>query len=309
MRILNRKISSLKDDMWDALKAFERKIAEFDATFACIPDGALIFNPEGAIIAINDTALDILGVQRGEVSLMPLRSWIDTFKIQGPDGKHLSQNTLRIDNSILSFEKTSGNTIRIINKKGRKKILSVSTSPIYDEQKKPAMGTVMILSDITQQETLNSILQVTVKAETMRELLNESANIISNNFNIFMLGIYLYDTDTETLRIRASKGIKKDLLKKVGIQYISEGSPGVSSRAVREKKTIVIGDASESSATMGYGEIDEMLGVKSAIGIPLLAGNTVEGSITLLQAAGENLSRRRDPHSRDRLWPACHEHQ
>ncbi len=288
--MLNRKISSLKDDMWDALKAFERKIAEFDATFACIPDGAFIINTEGSVIAINDTALNILGIQRDEVSHMPFRSWIETFNIHGPDGKLLSQKSLHLDNKIISFEKISGYNIRIVNKKGRKKILSLSASPIYDDHKKSTMGTVVIFSDITLQETLNSILQLTVNAETMRDLLNESANIISNNFNISMLGIYLYDEDMGTLRIRASKGIKKDVLKVVGLQYVSEGCPGVSAAAVREKKTIIVEDVTVENTTMGYSKINERLEIKSAIGIPLLTGNTVQGSITLLQIAGEDLS-------------------
>ncbi|HEY3421699.1 MAG TPA: PAS domain-containing protein, partial [Methanocellaceae archaeon] len=290
MNKLNRKISSLKDDMWDALKAFERKIAEFDATFACIPDGAFIINNEGSVIAINDTALNILGIQRSEIHLIPFTSWIETFKIHGPDGKPLSQKVLQLDNKIISFDKVSGYTLRIVNKKGRKKILSLSASPIYDDHNKSATGTVVIFSDITLQETLNSILQVTVKAETMRDLLTESANIISNNFSISMLGIYLYDEDTGTLRIRASKGLKKDVLKVVGIQYVSEGSPGVSSAAIRDRKTIIAEGAADVTAKMGYGDINQRLGVKSVIGIPLLVGNTVQGSITLLQVADKELS-------------------
>ena len=287
---MNRKISSLKDDMWDALKSFERKIAEFDATFACIPDGAFIINTEGIIIAINDTALNILGIQRSEVSQLPFRSWIETFKIHGPDGKPLSQKILHLDNKIISFDKTSGYALRIVNKKGRNKILSLSASPIYDEHQKSAMGTVVIFSDVTLQETLNSILQVTVKAETMRDLLNETADILSNNFNISMLGIYLYDEDIGTLRVRASKGLKKDVLKAVGLQYVSDGSPGLAAATVREKKIIIIEDVAAREITMGHGEIDECLGIKSAVGIPLLVGNTVQGSITLLQVAGKELS-------------------
>ena len=156
--------------------------------------------------------------------------------------------------------------------------------------KKSSMGTVVIFSDITLQETLNSILQVTVKAETMRELLNESANIISNNFNISMLGIYLYDEDTGTLRIRASKGLKKDVLKVVGLQYVSEGLPEYLQQLSAKKRRSSLMIWLTKNIHMGYGDIDERLGIKSAIGIPLLTGNTVQGSITLLQVDDKGLS-------------------
>lgn len=193
--------------------------------------------------------------------------------------------------TIQNGEKIPGYPISIINQKNRKKMLSVSTSPICDEHTKAVVGTVVILSDITLQETLNAILRVTLSAETMRELLKGSVDVISNNFNISTLLIYLYDEDSGTLRMRASKGVNKDMIKAVGSQRVSQGSRGVSAAAVRERKTVILDDAKASFLTMGYDGINEHMSVHSVIGIPLLAGNMVQGSITLVQVAGEYLSK------------------
>ena len=76
----------------------------------------------------------------------------------------------------------------------------------------------------------------------------------------------------------------------MGNSTFPKGLPESLQQRSSKKRRSLLKTLRPERSPLEYGDIDKRLGIKSAIGIPLLAGNTIQGSITLLQVDGEDLS-------------------
>lgn len=148
-------------------KALEKSRDYLKLVMASMSNGMLSIDTEGNIITINNAAEDLLGIDAKEANQLNLRSIFD-FRSSGIE-RALIDGTPATDVEIV-YEKPSGRVV-----------LSLSASPIVDEDKKePYTGVVIMLRDLTEIKQLQEKVRRSEKLAAIGELAAGIAHEVRN---------------------------------------------------------------------------------------------------------------------------------
>lgn len=132
-----------------ALKAerelLQHRTAQLEATIDALPDGYILYNPDGSVSRMNVVAKEVLGYSDEELQL-PYEQRIATLKIQTPSGETFPIERIP-SNRALRGETVRGEVMKI-SRPHRDYWLSVSAAPIVAGEG-TLQGVVMEFSDFT----------------------------------------------------------------------------------------------------------------------------------------------------------------
>lgn len=148
-------------------RALEKSRDYLKLVMASMSNGMLSIDAAGDIITINKSACNLLGIKEKDIGRIDLRSMID-FQSSGIN-KTLTDGTAIADQEIV-YEKPTGQLI-----------LSISVSPIVDEDKKsPFTGAVIMLRDLTEIKRLQEKVRRNEKLAAIGELAAGIAHEVRN---------------------------------------------------------------------------------------------------------------------------------
>jgi len=124
--------------------------------------------------------------------------------------------------------------------------------------------------------TLEDISALILQSHDLDETLRNIANLVAKRMRTDVCSIYLLDTDDETLRLRATKGLSKRAIGKVTMK-IGEGLTGM---AAQERRSIAIQDPENHPKYRYFKETGEEK-FHSFLGIPLFDRKAPLGVIVL----------------------------
>ena len=131
----------------DLARQLERHASQLDATMEAIPDGLIVYGPQGEIVRVNDSAREMLGYP-DEILRDPLFNRIEYLDVRGPEGFPMAPQETAPARALRGETVRSETvSIRMAGSPGRR-WLSLSAAPIRDSEGRMA-GAVMTMADIT----------------------------------------------------------------------------------------------------------------------------------------------------------------
>jgi PAS domain S-box-containing protein len=184
----------------DLARQLERHASQLDATMEAIPDGLIVYGPQGEIVRVNDSAREMLGYP-DEILRDPLFNRIEYLDVRGPEGFPMAPQETAPARALRGETVRSETvSIRMAGSPGRR-WLSLSAAPIRDSEGRMA-GAVMTMADITALREAQAHLQeaneeLLVQAE---ELQTQAEELLSQREQLQDLALEIED---ERARLRA----------------------------------------------------------------------------------------------------------
>lgn len=166
------------------LAEVQRQAAQLNATFSSIPDGVIIYDTSGAIVGMNDAAINLRGKLPVEVRL-PLGERLATLGAETPSGVTFAEEESPAWRAIHG-ETVTGELMVLHDAVGRRLWISVSAAPIHIVGEEP-VGAVVVITEVTRlreaQDERSAILHsvshdlrsplmvIGVQAETLQQFL------------------------------------------------------------------------------------------------------------------------------------------
>lgn len=189
--ITERKLA--EEEREHLLNEVQHRVAELDATLNSLADGVFIYDAEGHIVHINETARNVMGYSPEESTLLP-EARIALRRYERPDGTRIAPDELPISRA------RKGEIVRselvVIHTPKRTVWTTLSAAPIQMPDGR-MLGAIVTLTDITpfhqlQEERERLLAEVEHRATELDATLNSIAD-----------GVVIYDLHGNILRMNA----------------------------------------------------------------------------------------------------------
>ena len=244
----------------------------YRAIFEWSRDAILLIDPEGKVMEINQSGLDLLGYKSRE-QLLSLRSAAELFKNREDFRRFLK--TIFQDGFASEFD-------NLISKANGTTFDALTTASVINDHDGNTEGYVIIIRDITRQKsaqeqikkqnvrfsTLNAISMTVSSSLNLNEILDSTIDKILELLESHSVRVYLLDKKQEILFLAAHKGLLSDLVNKSHMRRRKVGY-GHLGKAVQTIKPVVINHLEEPSNPYARPIIEA--GIKTTIYIPLVS--------------------------------------
>ncbi|MDP8254687.1 MAG: histidine kinase N-terminal 7TM domain-containing protein [Candidatus Alcyoniella australis] len=256
---------------------------------AQLPEALLFFDRRAELIDLNPAAEILLGLSPVKAIGRRLEELIS------PDG------ALRLDVQQAGLlrsdmHRAAGGDEALIRREieidtadGPWRNLQITFSAFMRQGEARVEGVAMRALDVTasrmaqrQREALLAISMAINNAQDVVSLCSVCVKQLAQILEMPIAGIWLYEAQHDRVRLTSSIGMTEELERKIAVQYLKPGGPGVAAQTARSRELIVLDDAA-SSPLLSYA-MPEVLKNQSRtmICVPLVVGDELIGVIQVV---------------------------
>lgn len=280
-------LSTDLQQMADSLRERERQIGEHERLLQSVMDNAFqlqgLLNPEGILLDVNRTALDLIGAAKEDV--VGRCFWDTPWWNHNPETRNRIRRAIKkaADGEFLRFEATHLDT------HGALHYIDVSLKPIKDDNGKVIyllpegrdindrkQAEAKILRHMENLASLRMIDAAINSSLDLRVTLDVLLEQTLGRLQVDAACVLLFSSHTQILTYAAGLGFRTDRVAWSRV-LLGEGLAGV---AAFERKTLLIKDLSENSLPVPENLI-EAEQFRAYVGVPLVAKGEIKGVLEL----------------------------
>jgi two-component system NtrC family sensor kinase len=266
----------------ERLKGLQKSEEKYRTVFERSRDTIILTDPDGKIMEINQTGVQVLGYERQD-EVLALESVNELFESKADLDRF--QKQILLDGFVTEFE------TRLIRKNGEGFYALITAYAIVVVTGQ-ITGFSMIIRDITkrkkaQQEiekrnielaTLNAISMTVSSSLDLNEILHSAIDKMSEILESDSVRIYLLDENKETINLLVYKGISDEFALKSHTQTRKLGD-GFLGQSIQDCKVWIVDNWTSSDSPYAQEVIDE--GLQSTVYVPLVSKGESLGVMAL----------------------------
>ncbi len=266
-------------------KEAEARTRELEAVLEAVPDGVLVADRQGNVVAINSALVQLLELEDRKQVPRPMGEFIQLTQARHPDGRPYSVEEMAAAKALRG-ERVLGQETHLRLPSGEERVVEISAAPVPDESG-AVVRAVAVVRDVTElrrwqrhRDLLARVGLALSQKLDMDAVLNTVMELTLKGLGADAVGVFLADPERRELVLAGYRGISSEAAK--GIRRVALETDVTTVRAFTTGKIQAADDLTRAGPEAAWVRaFAEQADLRSLLAVPLRAAGRPIGAMDI----------------------------